>query len=458
MSWNKIFSRLAASVLLALAFGAWGADFCVDNAADFQNALTSAETNGQADRIKLVQGTYNGHFVYDSAEAQAPEILGGYSAGCTSRTLDPANTELNGGGTGTVLAVTASLGADFTLEGVTLSGGDAASIGGGLHVVSQSDVTLNENIVSANSAGADGGGAYLETTSRVTLTGNRFTGNTNDGLYVDAPFVTLTDNQVDTNTSKGAEIQAGNGIVELTDNAFTANTEEGVNLYSDTAVLQGNHFENNDGDEAYLRGELVATNNHFDRNGQDGIEVVGGSGFTLTDNSFSFNLETGAYFNVYNHGDVTLIGNDFEGNLARGAYVYVGIKDATLTDNRFIDNQVASSNHGGGAYVYGGTSTLTNNRFAGNTAGGHGGGVYVYGGTTTLVNNGFNGNQSADHGGGAYLDRGTATLTNNSFANNKALHGAGLGISLYYETQGADLYNNPFWNNAATVAAFFVCI
>ena len=122
----------SALALFALAPSARAADFCVDSADALQTALTSATTNGRADRLLLVQGTYTGPFVYTSSERMALDVLGGYVAGCASRTLDAANTQLIGSGTGRVLAVTTTNGGAFTLEGVTISGGIFTGDGGGL--------------------------------------------------------------------------------------------------------------------------------------------------------------------------------------------------------------------------------------------------------------------------------------------------------------------------------------
>ncbi len=44
--------------------GVWGAEFCVNNVGDLQAALTTAQSNGADDTIKVVQGTYTGNFIY----------------------------------------------------------------------------------------------------------------------------------------------------------------------------------------------------------------------------------------------------------------------------------------------------------------------------------------------------------------------------------------------------------
>ena len=89
---------LVIATLAFLPANLWGAEFCVTNAAELQNALSTAATNGQDDTIKVVQGTYSGNFEYNSGKGHSITLLGGYYTGCTSRVVDPANTVLDGHG------------------------------------------------------------------------------------------------------------------------------------------------------------------------------------------------------------------------------------------------------------------------------------------------------------------------------------------------------------------------
>ena len=68
-----------------------GAEYCVSNSTEIQNALTASEANNQADVIRIVQGTYTGNFTYNSSEPFGLTIEGRYSAGtdCSSRTAPP---------------------------------------------------------------------------------------------------------------------------------------------------------------------------------------------------------------------------------------------------------------------------------------------------------------------------------------------------------------------------------
>jgi hypothetical protein len=81
----------------------FGGTFCVNNSTELQTALTTAAGNGEDDLIQIVQGTYNGNFTYDSYDANSLTIEGGYTSDWASRTIDPKNTILDGGGVDNVM-------------------------------------------------------------------------------------------------------------------------------------------------------------------------------------------------------------------------------------------------------------------------------------------------------------------------------------------------------------------
>ena len=66
---------------------------------------TEAQSNGHDDLIRIVQGTYNGNFIYASTEAYSVTVEGGYTADCASRVVNPENTVLDAGGSGPVFAL-----------------------------------------------------------------------------------------------------------------------------------------------------------------------------------------------------------------------------------------------------------------------------------------------------------------------------------------------------------------
>jgi len=369
-----------------------GATFCVSDATDLQTALTTAESNGADNTIKIVQGTYNGNFTYASTEAYSLTVEGGYAEGCASRTINPANTILDGGGTDMVLALVSQGAATFSVEGLTLQNGNASTVdyGGGLYASTDGNVTLTNNTFSDNTASSYGGGAYILGTA--TLSNNSFI--TNYSRYGGGVYIT------------------GNGT--LTDNTFTENTF--------TSPSMGGS-----GGGAYIGGNGTLTSNTFTDNtaryiGSSGGAYISGRGI-LTDNTFTGN--TGG---VRSGGNSTLTGNTFTENTGGGAYISDGA--VTLISNTFVGNTTPTS--GGAVKVYHpSTSIFTNNTFTGNTATG--------------------GIEGDSKGGGVYIDSwGNVTFTNNTLTGNTAeAEGGGVWLSFSNGDYTGYLYNNIIWNNTA---------
>ena len=144
---------------------------------ELQNALTSAADNGEDDEIHIVQGIYEGSFVYASTtEAHNLTIRGGYTSDCISHEVDPINTVLDANLNGTVLVFSSpNVLADLVVEGVTLQNGMiTTNDGGGLHAATEGNVTLNNCIVTNSSTTSYyyGGGIYARG-NMVTLSGIR---------------------------------------------------------------------------------------------------------------------------------------------------------------------------------------------------------------------------------------------------------------------------------------------
>ena len=132
----------------------WIADsnYCVANEAELIAALNDAEDNGADDTIKIQQGTYYGNFVYASAEPFGVTIEGGYSDDlCTVRDVDPANTVLDGGEIGIVLALSAPIVVvNFVVDGLTIQNGKVTGYnnGGGIFAENSGTFSLTNSAIS----------------------------------------------------------------------------------------------------------------------------------------------------------------------------------------------------------------------------------------------------------------------------------------------------------------------
>jgi hypothetical protein len=111
---------LLAAVLLPTCASA--TTVCVTPAIGLKNALAAWNgMNGGSMTIKLMQGTYTwGNYLFINQQGTTLSVLGGYdTATCTSRTLNPVNTVLDGLGSGGLYLASQN---DVTIEGITFTG------------------------------------------------------------------------------------------------------------------------------------------------------------------------------------------------------------------------------------------------------------------------------------------------------------------------------------------------
>jgi PKD repeat protein len=197
---------------------------CVATSAELQASLSVASGNNMGNIIRLVQGTYrisdnnNSTFSYYSSQSGNLIMLGGYTAGCASRQLDPANTVFDGEGVRQVLHMEDSAYANLSeimIEGVTIRNGST-----GLQIYSSyNSITLRNNIIKNNSYSMFGGGIIANALrGRIMLSENIIQSNTADsyaGAYLNSFYgeIVLTNNIITGNTANSF----GGGVsVDLT--------------------------------------------------------------------------------------------------------------------------------------------------------------------------------------------------------------------------------------------------
>jgi len=226
---------LLLGVGMGVNMSANAADFCVANTAEFQTALTTAQSNSVDDSVQIVQGIYIGNFVYASTQSDNVTIDGGYTANCSARVADPVNTVLDGNNLDTVLIVVSQGTADVAIDSVTIQNG-----------LSQPGPT-----------NADGGGLHVDSSGLLTVTNNVFMNNS-------------TPPNLRSSIPKGGAVFA-RGDVVLDNNVFERNSAEWAGA-------------------VYVTGDAVINNNVFDSNvgGGGAIFIIGTS--TLVDNSFYLNI------------------------------------------------------------------------------------------------------------------------------------------------------------------------
>lgn len=472
---------------------ALGADFCVSTSEEFSDALAAAAANGEDDRIYLVQGTYTGNFVYDSAESFGIEIIGGYTAGCGTTEIDPANTILDGAASGLVLQLTSSGSGEFRLNGITVQNGDNsgnsggglylsttgpvnmtsclfaennATRGGGAYVDRAGDITVHDSRFRYNTAGYGGSGLYLRTVADADITDNEFSENFGDRygcdgggglLIVNASHAVLTDNLFSKNTSTDGGGAGFKSVAQLTlsRNTFLENRgtyDAGgmkVFAHSRCAVrLQENTFIGNYavyGGAIFLAGGSVEMENNLikeNRGHGAGIRMSNLSRAVISSNTIISNTASscrtrsgGGGIKARNVGEIIISNNLIKDNKSGpnggGAIKLEKIKKCLISGNELSQNRVTVS-------VYCESYDQT----------GPGGAVYASEiGEMSVLGNQFLDNVAEDEGGGLFCGScSKVSVLNNIFSRNSAAEGGGM---YFWNSSPVTITNNTIVNNRA---------
>jgi len=264
--------------------------YCVTNSAELQNALNTAQWNGVNDVIQLVQGTYgisangNSHFYYGSSESYSVVIKGGYTAGCVTRVVNPANTILDGEtiyqewSNAGVLYLSYGGTSSFTklvVEGVTIQNGSSES-GGGLYMQTDNGtITVTGNIIKNNSASYYTGVYTSSSSGHIILTNNIISGNTayNSGggvyAYMYQGRIDMVNNTITGNSAAGGggirvDMNSDSAITNLYNNIIWGNTaSDGGDIYVDNWAGGTVNAYNNDFDPSKVSGTFTNESNNI---------------------------------------------------------------------------------------------------------------------------------------------------------------------------------------------------
>jgi hypothetical protein len=225
-------------------------------------------------------------------------------------------------------------------------------------------------------------------------------------------------------------VRSGNGLVTITYTepvAYTVDRSDDPDL-SITPTAGNCTAAAND---CSLRGAITAANSSsgaadtivFDLDSPATITLASSLGQlpSITDAPPGLTIDGGdAEITVSGGGEVRVfaVGNGAE----------LALENLTVSGG-FAAGEDPIDERGGGAANFGGTLTISNSTFSGNSAGGtsSGGGVYTTdGGTVNVTDSTFSGN-SAVFGGGIYNQNSSTTVTNSTFSDNSAAFGGGGG-------------------------------
>lgn len=182
---------------------------CVSTSEGLQNALNAAQANGKNDVIRLVQGLYFGNFSYSSNEPYSLVVQGGYTTGCETQAFEPANTILDGRGSGSVFYLNHSGSLPykrrFEVMWLTVQNGSQ-----GINAYSTyADVLIGNNQIKGNTGYSYGSGIHVRISGpgEATLVNNLITGNISNNYY-----------------GGGVYLMPGNGNITFVNNTITGNS------------------------------------------------------------------------------------------------------------------------------------------------------------------------------------------------------------------------------------------
>ncbi|MCP4537482.1 MAG: DUF11 domain-containing protein [Chloroflexi bacterium] len=406
---------------------------CTNSDFPCQTVQYAVDQASKGSVIKVASGTYTGvqgrpaSPGYDGSStitqvvyiSKTVTIRGGYTTTNWSMP-NPISypTTLDAQGQGRVLYVS-GVGISPIIEGLRITGGDSAGLGGGLGgeagggvYVITATVTVSACQIISNTSnilvpfGGDGGGIYLMNSPHTTLSANTIQNNTawyGGGIYLHSSGnATLINNTIRDNLAHGWYGASGGGVLVqyganaiLTGNTIQGNTSQvggGVFLIgSDNATLISNTILRNadggshtffegggvclwDSGNAMLIGNTIQ-GNYSDEGG--GVCLRDSNNATLNDNIIQGNLGgIGSGINMYSSNNVTLNDNIIQGNTTYWYASGVWLLDC---DNVTLNNNVIADNRGGGAawggiYIAGSTAYLRHTTLARNSGGS---GLYV---------------------------------------------------------------------------------
>jgi hypothetical protein len=324
----------------------------------YSSVQAAVDAANEGDTIKVATGVYTDVSAREGVTqtvyiSKSITIQGGYTVtDWTTPYPITQPTTLDAQGQGRVLYITGNI--SPTIEGLRITGGNAAGLGGYTNQWGTFDA---------------GGGVYV-IAATVTLSSNQLfsnTANVGGGQYLEASTASLDDNIISHNNAHSL----GGGLV--------------LNL-SNSTVLNGNTISYNTAQ--YGGGVYLDHSDHV----------------TLTRNTVSSNTPQfcgGGLYLEFSH-QVLLARNMFATNATMsGGGLYLDWSDATLDSNIISDNS-ASTDGGGGLYLQSSTAQLVNNLITDNRTNSYGSGLVLWASQSYLLHTSFIHNTGGD-GSGIYL-------------------------------------------------------
>jgi len=264
---------------------------------------------------------------------------------------------------------------DLTIEGFTITGGDADGSGvlehyGGGILCSESSPNIFNNLITGNAASC-GGALSCYNASSPMISGN-----------------TMSENV----SSSGGAVSCHDGSSPvISGNTIIGNSASmGSGIYScniSSPMITSNTISDNIGTGIYCAAETTVTDNII--SGNDATGLGGGA------------IRCEAWASP--DGMPMIRGNDiYDSSASYGGGIYCSLGSPTIKENVITNNSstYAVDGHGGGIYLWRADALVSNNIVVSNSSAVAAGGIYCGECAPTIFFNTIVSNQAAQHGGG----------------------------------------------------------
>ena len=434
---------LGVGLFLAVPGVAQAATFTVTNTNDSGTGSLRAEinlANAQGGSTVDFQSGLSGTIMLTTGVLPVTQSVNIAGPGAGTITVSGNNN-----GSNPVFDIAPSSGTpDVTISGLTITGGDATTNGGGILAAgSLRSLTLTGDTITGNqvtlgptSAGG-GGGVYLNgpalivTNSTidgntVTLTGSASNGSGGGGIYSNGGAVTISGSDVSHNTvdqasssgdNGGGGIYANGGAVALNASTVLSNSSH---ITSDTGGDNGGGGVHSESGGVALSSSTV-NGNSFTLGSSTGGDNGGGGIFANGDQvTVAFSSVDGNTLTLQNEtgGDDGGAGIASQGGDIGVAFSSISNNTGTISDSQGDDGGGAILDEGGTNVFL--TSTLSGNSMTISGAGTDNGGGAIYSFGDSLISNLTIAGNDTNAPGGALLNRGQARFKDTIVAGNLA--------------------------------------
>jgi subtilisin-like proprotein convertase family protein len=336
---------------------------------------------------------------------------------------------------------------EVRINGLTLTGGDAAGDGGAIR--NFESLTTTDVVAAGNFSQRDGGGIF--SVGSLTLINSTISGNysTRDGggVFSSAPYLTVHSSNITGNSAGGG----GGGVINVAASNYLQISDSTISNNNSQAggggVLHANGI-------ARITGSTINDNRSNHAGG--GISTLS-SMLTVIDSDFRYNR---AYTSSGNGGGIaaqggtanllrtTIVGNSSQNGSGGGILSSSG--NLSVTESEVRNNYVNYGGNGGGIASDVGSASISRTTIAGNSGGtGNGGGIWKRGGSLSVTESTLSDNRTQSSGGGIFSDGAVLSVQSSTISGNSARDDGG-GLSIQSGVgQAASILNSTVAFNRA---------